>query len=691
MKAGTSVNQSSYSNRLSIFVVHDSEGVVDDYVFFMLQEIKLYVKCLLVVCDGNIQSKYIARLNEVADETYIRDSSDYYCNAYKDVLENLFGWEQTYNYDELLLINDSCFGPLYPLNNIFDKMSGTVDFWGLSAIEPAPTEVFERDCGVVPYHIQSYFLVIEKNMLHGKDFRSFFTNMDAHDTYNNTVFDFDISFTEFFISCGYTCATYIDTGNFTPPAELNCPYLIIDSYRLLSEQLLPFVKIKVFTTSLINAYNYNCGENARKSLEFITNRTVYDVSLIWRHLIRVCNPVDLKNTLHLDYVISSKISYASLPKDKKVAVFAHLYYIDLIDYMFIYIANIQTEIDVIISIKDEALKPLIERKFNDLKRSNYKVILSINRGREVSSFLVECRKLVKQYDYICFIKDKKSNKPFYQTIGQSFMELTLDNSVKNTNFICNVIDLFERNTHLGYLTPAFPYSSTYLLSGILTWEGGNYDGTIRLIERLNIKCKVSPDKNVSLSGGVFWCRTQAIDSILNYDWKYEDFDEEPMANDGTISHAVERIYPYVVQHEGYYSGTLFDEETASLFITNYRLFLGHYLTNKNAILPFVANLMSDENAVTLFFHKFNAVYIYGTGTFGRNCYYGIKDKVTNFSGFIVSDGYRNELMIDANIVYELHEIIPKNDTGIVVAVNNNFQKDILPLLAERGFTNVLAL
>lgn len=53
-------------------------------------------------------------------------------------------------------------------------------------------------------------------------------------------------------------------------------------------------------------------------------------------------------------------------------------------------------------------------------------------------------------------------------------------------------------------------------------------------------------------GSVFWFRVKALAPLFDHGWKHEDFPPEPLPQDGTISHAIERIYPFVAQGAGYY-------------------------------------------------------------------------------------------------------------------------------------------
>ena len=68
---------------------------------------------------------------------------------------------------------------------------------------------------------------------------------------------------------------------------------------------------------------------------------------------------------------------------------------------------------------------------------------------------------------------------------------------------------------------------------------------------------------------MFWCRTAALTKITNKNWQIEDFPEEPMPKDGTISHALERIFPFAAQTLGFYSGWIMNEEFARNEVENF--------------------------------------------------------------------------------------------------------------------------
>ena len=81
-------------------------------------------------------------------------------------------------------------------------------------------------------------------------------------------------------------------------------------------------------------------------------------------------------------------------------------------------------------------------------------------------------------------------------------------------------------------------------------------------------------------GTMFWFRPKALNKLFAYDWAYDDFPKEPNAYDGTLLHAVERIYPFVAQDAGFYSAWVMTNRFARIELTN----ICYMLRNTNLAL-----------------------------------------------------------------------------------------------------------
>ena len=67
---------------------------------------------------------------------------------------------------------------------------------------------------------------------------------------------------------------------------------------------------------------------------------------------------------------------------------------------------------------------------------------------------------------------------------------------------------------------------------------------------------------------MFWHRSKALEPLFNNAFTVKDFPKEPIKErDGTIMHAIERIYPFVAQSQGYYSACAIKDTYSSLILT----------------------------------------------------------------------------------------------------------------------------
>lgn len=160
--------------RICIYLTYDQQKVVDRYIGYMLKELKTCVDYLAVVCNETevIRGKEI--LEEYADEIFYRENIGFDAGGFKDALFTYLGWEKILQYDELVLVNDSMFGPFRPMVDIFSEMEEKpVDFWGMAKHGASLSEngIYK------PELIQSYFWVIRSRMLHSFQFKKFWNNV----------------------------------------------------------------------------------------------------------------------------------------------------------------------------------------------------------------------------------------------------------------------------------------------------------------------------------------------------------------------------------------------------------------------------------------------------------------------------------------------------------------------------------
>ncbi len=378
-------------------------------------------------------------------------------------------------------------------------------------------------------------------------------------------------------------------------------------------------------------------------------------------------------------------------KNKKIALVAHVNYTDLIDVCFSYIERVPDYIDIYITTKGETNIKLIGLKRRELNRRNVKIVVPEDRGREISGLLVACRKILEQYEYIGFVHDKRKNKGEpYQTVGQSFCDLLWENTLKSTNYIENVIELLESESSLGLLAPPIPYTSYFFMVGFMGWTGC-FDITKELSRELGLRCEMDETVHPSILGMTFWSKAEALKPLFMKEWKYTDFEPEPMPTDHTISHAIERILPYVAKSQGYDSGIMMNQEYASLYECNYRYMCWEIIDalkyKSDSYEELFHGKYDTPKRINYFCGQFSKIFIYGAGKKGRECFRLIEDK-SNLKGFIVSKEHKVEEEYESYPVYEIEEIEKSDDTGIILAMRQEYLSEVYSHLELSGYHNI---
>ena len=116
--------------RICIYLTFDSQKIVDRYIGYMLKELKTCVDYLAVVCneDNVVQGKNV--LQQYANVIFYRENIGLDAGGFKDALTKFIGWKKILEYDELVLVNDSLFGPFSSMKNIFYIMEKVPVGWG---------------------------------------------------------------------------------------------------------------------------------------------------------------------------------------------------------------------------------------------------------------------------------------------------------------------------------------------------------------------------------------------------------------------------------------------------------------------------------------------------------------------------------------------------------------------------------
>ncbi len=256
--------------RCTILVLYDQEGIFDEYVFYLLKELKTVSTRIIAVVNGFILAPYLQRLQDENIEIVIRENKGFDGGAYQDILINYLPKDELSNYDQLIFCNDTFFGPFVPMADIFTKMeTSPADFWGITYIN-----------WQLLAHLQSYFLVFRKNVIDSGALYDFFNNIFPSDimVFVDAVAEYEIGLFRYLQKQQFKFDSYCKDLKYFP--QLN-------SYNSIITDNCPILKKKNFSpanfdnTIINNTLAYIAGECKTYSIEYILQmaKRVYNLEL----------------------------------------------------------------------------------------------------------------------------------------------------------------------------------------------------------------------------------------------------------------------------------------------------------------------------------------------------------------------------------------------------------------------------
>lgn len=622
--------------RICVLEFHAADSEIPEYILYLAKELKKITDMLFVVINlEKGKEVHLEELDSIVDEVVVRDDIDFDAGAFKYALSEVIGWNQIREYDELILVNDSCYGPIYPLEKVFDTMKDKkYDFWAITERE----EFSDKKTGkFIPYHVQPYFLVIRKRMLADKKFEAYWKSLPSLPTFRDAVYKYELKFTEYFNRLGYKSGAYIDDKYFPETVANEPPAVYFDTYNLVVGHRSPFLKKKTFFFDQEIITNANMGENARKTLGYIEKSTDYDSNLIWKDLIKRRDINQLKTILHLNYICQSS------PKADK-------------------------------SFKDESAVVVFSNDINKCKMN--KRFTEI--GKYTTVFFADEEDLTKKlcsYEYVCLV--------FADVNDLVSLEMLFENALQNPSYVGGIIDILKKGRLLGMLTTPTPYHGENF-SKRFKFDLGKRNKLKKIAKDICSQVKI-PNAELFTVGNACWCKKDAISPLIE---KIQTFKEMAFQN----INLTQTIIPYVAQKQGYYSGELTNVKYASVICADY-LYMLQSLVSNTLISNGVNSLYSVESkinkGINTFVQGLSKVYIYGAGDFGYRCLKYLNHNNLKTAGFIVSDGYRRNKKFLWFDIYELSEIVFDESIGVIVACDNDKLHTFIENLSARGVRNYI--
>lgn len=647
--------------RLLFFVFYDKDGIVDTYIDYLLNDFSKSIEKIVIIINGKCNIEGRKLFEKYSSDIFLRENQGYDAGAYKAAVFEYFGLEKIKLYDEVIFMNDTFFGPFYPSQIIFQEMEQrNIDFWGITL-----QETVDLGYGRLPRYIQSYFIAFRRKVVESHDFKEFWESMGTPKDYLEVCKKFENRLMSFFVEKGYKYSVLVDDKILSSidGEKSNYNHYWFLPYTLIKYHKMPFLKIKPFISLDIDN---TMQEELVKALEYIQDEFGYSKSWVFEHVLRKHSIDRLVFSANLFKIISTEKNVSVNMKSASIIIFIEnmktLYYWNST------ISLLAREADLKIITNSEE----IYRQITDEKELSG--VCSLEKtANKYNAWSYQIDKIpdekIMAYLHDDMINEEKSAAYI------SYITLYLETMFFNQYYITRILNEFETNDQLGLLM-SFPAKHAQY------WTERHLDKIETKPEKLrrilNIEMLDQDQfKKIKVENGI-WIRCSVVKKLC-----------KKFKSEGLSLESLFIWFAQFCQTEGYFSEYITTCRWAEVGLKN-SMFADSF--SKEHILftddMKISNYQDYRKQLEVWglFHKleqYEKVYIYGAGVNAKKTYEIFKSGSIKISAFIVSAYGNNPDKIEGIPVCILDEIALDDTSAVVLCLNTNNTKQVLPLLLGR--------
>jgi glycosyltransferase involved in cell wall biosynthesis len=218
----------------------------------------------------------------------------------------------------------------------------------------------------------------------------------------------------------------------------------------------------------------------------------------------------------------------------RVALHLHVYYPDLLPEMLERLAHNRTRPDLFISISNELARPQVEADLAAYAGRVEAIEVAPNRGRDIGPFLTAFgATMMEGYDVVGHLHTKKSMDVKDSSMGATWYRFLLENLLGSANQAAmdDVMAAMHADASIGMVFPVDPY---------VLGMGANQEYALALAGKLGMG--PMPEHFMFPVGSMFWTRPAALAPIIALGLGWNDYPDEPLPYDGSMLHALERLF-----------------------------------------------------------------------------------------------------------------------------------------------------
>ncbi|HEL1640544.1 TPA: alpha-L-Rha alpha-1,3-L-rhamnosyltransferase [Streptococcus suis] len=513
--------------RLLLYVHFNKFGELSSHVEYQLAQLRPLFSKIIFISNSGLSEQDEAKLRQavLVDQILRRENIGFDFAAWRDGMSHV-GFEELKHFDSVTLMNDTCFGPLWDMGEVYNRFESNpeVDFWGMTNFRA--NKQFKE-------HIQSYYLSFSQRVVQSKAFQDFWIGVQNFTDVQDVIDNYETQVTTNLVDAGYRYQTVFNTVDADTTGMLHPDFSYYNPTAILKNKV-PFIKVKTIDA------NQHITPYILQEIEDTTN---YPVDLIVSHMSKINYP-DFKYLLARKYVQPTEQVFSGT---KKVAVHLHVFYVDLLQEFLTAFTAFAFDYDLFITTDRKEKLAEIEEILAENSRAA-EIVVTGNIGRDVLPML-KLKEALQNYDYVGHFHTKKSKEADFWA-GESWRKELIAMLVTPAN---SILANMEAKDDLGLVIADIP--TFFRFNKIVDAYNEN-----KIAPAMNeLWQKMGMTKAIDFNGmhtfvmsyGTYaWFKYDALKPLFELDLTDEDVPAEPLPQNSVL-HAIERLLVYIAWDQQY--------------------------------------------------------------------------------------------------------------------------------------------
>jgi hypothetical protein len=230
-------------------------------------------------------------------------------------------------------------------------------------------------------------------------------------------------------------------------------------------------------------------------------------------------------------------------KRGRAALHIHVFYDEAVADLCERLNTNNAPVDLFITVPEETDLDDARRHWTAYRRGRVEFTVVPNRGRDIGALLTGlAHSPIWEYEFIGHLHTKRSTWLNNTKLVDYWRIFLLENTLGSEHPMMDTsLNALDSSPELGLIFPDDPY--------VLGWEE-SLPFAVRLAGQMGFQKSLPRAFNFPV-GTFFWARTAALRKLRELSLQWEDYPAEPLPSDGTILHALERLFPLVAAEAGY--------------------------------------------------------------------------------------------------------------------------------------------